>query len=156
MTCYLTHLFQAFGSYFQVLPPSSTSDLSIAGKLVAFHLQQFSNLSADTTTRGGRNTQRELKYGANVLCLHWVKFFVENVPITHHLPSENSRIKMNTVMRFSIVYLTFLCSSSSLKLPSFLQKKIPHIAAVVINICVQSTVLMPANAGCSCHGYIWW
>ena len=50
-------------------------------------------------------------------------------------------------MRFTIIFLALVSSSTSLKLPLFLQKKLPHLAALVLNVCVQTVVPLPAHGG---------
>ena len=55
---------------------------------------------------------------------------------------------MQLLLQFYILFASLLCHCSfSLKLPQFLQKKMPQIAAVCLQICIQTSMPLPASAG---------
>ena len=54
---------------------------------------------------------------------------------------------MRVALQLCLISATFLSGSFSLKLPSFLEKRLPHIAAACIHVCLQTSLPMQASAG---------
>ena len=54
---------------------------------------------------------------------------------------------MRSVLQLCLICATISCRSYSLKLPSFLEKRLPNIAAACIHVCLQTSFPMQASAG---------